>query len=755
MVERSRTGSGKKMIRRFLLTLLIAISSLHAEREVQPLTQDWKFIRQDVDLYADTKKWETVTVPHTWNALDGQAGPAEISSKQETPEQAAAATQVWMAEIEASKAKDSHTKKGLYEGACWYARKLEIPEDWEGKRRVFIRFQAACLVARVYLNDAFIGEHRGGFTAFCFELTDYLKFGNKNELRVQVDNSRREDVPPLFGDFNLYGGIYRPVDLIVTDEICISPLDYASPGVYLTTKSLNDSQAVVEVRTLVSNGQKPVLASRSEDQTPGAETTKTTKGKKDYIRPPPVRVTLSTQIQDKSGQVVAQDSKENDVPSEEVIPFVQTLKIKDPHRWNGRLAPYLYRVVVTVQREGSAVDQVIQSLGLRDFAIKEGQGFYLNGKPYPVLGVNRHQDIRNKGWALSAQEEENDAKLIQEMGANAIRNAHYPQSQNWHDIHDRLGTLLWDEIPLVNVTRNTRAFWQNTEETLREMVSQLYNHPSSIWWGLFNELGTRPMPPSDEQLKHLQAVAKELDPQRFVLAASCKYGQSFNLVTEQMAFNHYPAWYHDSAPSEMKNFVEKRSKSVNKPIAISEYGAGGNIAHHTEGAPVRPEPRGSFHPEEYQSYVHEGDWAAMKDDPLIWGTFIWNMFDFACRGRKEGNVPALNDKGLITHDRKIKKDAFYFYKANWNPEPMVYLTSRRATARKEPITEIKAYSNCPEVELFVNGTSVGKAKPDSFKICRWNQVHLKPGPNSIRVVAPSEKITLEDSCVWRLDNTKL
>ena len=743
------------MIHRSLFAFLCAVSSIHAEREVQHLTQDWKFIRQDVDLYANTKKWEAVTVPHTWNALDGQAGPAEISSKQETPEQAAAATEVWMAEIEASKAKDSHTKKGLYEGACWYARNLEIPEDWEGKRRVFIRFQAACLVTRVYLNDAFIGEHRGGFTAFCFELTDYLKFGNKNELRVQVDNSRREDVPPLFGDFNLYGGIYRPVDLIVTDEICISPLDYASPGVYLTTKSLKDSQAVIEVRTLVSNGQKPVLASKSEDQTPGAETTKTTKGKKDYIRPPPVRITLSTQIQDKSGQIVAQDSKENDVPSEEVVPFIQTLKIKDPHRWNGRLDPYLYRVVVTVQREGSAVDQVIQPLGLRDFAIKEGQGFYLNGKPYPVLGVNRHQDIRNKGWALSAQEEENDAKLIQEMGANAIRNAHYPQSQNWHDIHDRLGTLLWDEIPLVNVTRNTRAFWQNTEETLREMVSQLYNHPSSIWWGLFNELGTRPMPRSDEQLKHLQAVAKELDPQRFVVAASCKYGQSFNLVTEQMAFNHYPAWYHDSAPSEMKNFVEKRSKSVNKPIAISEYGAGGNIAHHTEGAPVRPEPRGSFHPEEYQSYVHEGDWAAMKDDPLIWGTFIWNMFDFACRGRKEGNVPALNDKGLITHDRKIKKDAFYFYKANWNPEPMVYLTSRRATARKEPITEIKAYSNSPEVELFVNGVSVGKAQPNSFKICRWEQIKLKPGSNSIRVVAPSEKITLEDSCVWRLDNTKL
>ena len=355
--------------------------------------------------------------------------------------------------------------------------------------------------------------------------------------------------------------------------------------------------------------------------------------------------------------------------------------------------------------------------------------------------------------ALSAQEEENDAKLIQEMGANAIRNAHYPQSQNWHDIHDRQGTLLWDEIPLVNVTRDTRAFWQNTEEMLREMVSQLYNHPSSIWWGLFNELGTRPMPPSDEQLKHLQSVVKELDPQRFVVAASCKYNQSFNLVTEQMAFNHYPAWYHESAPSDMKSFVEKRSKSVKKPIAISEYGAGGNIAHHSEGAPVRPEPRGPFHPEEYQAYVHEGDWAAMNDDPLIWGTFIWNMFDFACRGRKEGNVPSLNDKGLITHDRKIKKDAFYFYKANWNPEPMVYLTSRRATIRKEPVTEIKAYSNCPEVELFVNGVSIGKAQPNSFKICRWEQIKLKPGPNSIRVVAQSGKGNLEDSCEWRLEGS--
>ncbi len=555
-------------------------------------------------------------------------------------------------------------------------------------------------------------------------------------------------MPPQFGDFNLFGGIYRPAQLIVTDNVCVSPLDYASSGIYLTTKSLEDAKAVVEVRSIISNGEKAVPASKSKDTTPGQETGM--KPRNRLARPAPVRATIFTEIKDSAGQTVAKTSTEQDIPSEVSVTVSQSLTITAPHRWQGRQDPYLYTATVRVQRADETVDQVTQSLGLRTVAITQEQGFLLNGKPYAVHGVNRHQDIRNKGWALSPEDEESDARFIKEMGGNAVRNAHYPQSENWHAINDREGVLLWNELPLVNVTRDTRAFWQNSEEALREMVCQLYNHPSAAWWGIFNELGTRPMPPSDEKLAHLQAVVKEIDQNRLVVSASCRMQESFNLVTEQIGFNTYPGWYHPTPPSEMKVNIEKRSAEVGKRIAISEYGAGANIAHHTEGALFQPEPRGAFHPEEYQAFIHEEEWRTMRDNPLLWGTFIWNMFDFACQGRKEGNILALNDKGLVTHDRRVKKDAFFFYKANWNPEPMVHITSRRLVSRLQPVTEVKVYSNCPDVELKVNGKSQGVMKPDSLKIARWPVVNLQPGINTIEATTLANGKALSDSCKWVL-----
>jgi beta-galactosidase len=535
----------------------------------------------------------------------------------------------------------------------------------------------------------------------------------------------------------------------VTDNVCVSPLDYASAGIYLTTKSLEDAKAVVEVRSIISNGEKPEPASKSKDTTPGQETGM--KPRNRPSRPAPVRATIFTEIQDAAGHTVAKISTEQEIASEVSVTVRQLLDIPTPHRWQGRKDPYLYTATVRVQLADETVDQVTQSFGLRTVAITPEQGFLLNGKPYAVHGVNRHQDIRNKGWAISPEDEENDARFIKEMGANGVRNAHYPQSENWHAINDREGVLLWDELPLVNVTRDTRAFWQNSEEALREMVCQLYNHPSVAWWGIFNELGTRPMPPSDEKLAHLQAVAKEIDPNRLVVAASCHMQQSFNLLTEQMAFNAYPGWYHPSPPSEMKLNIEKRSAEAGKRIAISEYGAGANIAHHTEGAPVQSEPRGAFHPEEYQAFVHEEEWRAMRDNPLLWGTFIWNMFDFAKQGRKEGNILALNDKGMVTRDRRVKKDAFFFYKANWNPEPMLHITSRRLVSRIQPTTEVKVYSNCLEVELKVNGKSQGVVKPDDFRIARWPAVDLQPGMNTIEATTRSKGKSLSDSCKWVLE----
>jgi beta-galactosidase len=387
-------------------------------------------------------------------------------------------------------------------------------------------------------------------------------------------------------------------------------------------------------------------------------------------------------------------------------------------------------------------------------AITQDQGFLLNGAPYPVHGVNRHQDVRGKGWAISTLDEEKDAALIREMGVTAVRNAHYPQSENWHLINDREGVLLWDEVSLVNETRNTREFWSNSEQCLREMIHQLYNHPSIAWWGIFNELGNRIMPPSDERLSRLQSVAKQIDPNRMVVAASCRMNRSFNKVPEQIGLNAYPGWYDRKSPSAMASMITSFSREVGKRIAVSEYGAGGNISHHTDGTPVQPSHQGAFHPEEWQSFVHEGDWAAMKDNPKLWGTFVWNMFDFACQGRHEGNTPALNDKGLVTHDRKFRKDAFFFYKANWTSEPMVHIASARMTPRAVASTEVKVYSNCAEVELKVNGKSIGTSRPDAIHVCRFPSVVLASGNNRIEALAQDGAKTATDACSWTLETGK-
>jgi len=729
-----------------LLLLIAFASGALAEREVVPLASGWRFIKQDADIAAPADAWESVTVPHTWNAADGEDGPASPRTALETAAEAQAGAD--SRKSDKQKSNDPHLRKGYYRGTCWYQRTLDIPAEWNGKKRVFIRFQAASTVARTYINGTLLGEHRGAFTAFCYELTDYLKYGAANELRVEVDNTHREDLPPLAGDFNLFGGLYRPVELIVTDPVCISPLDYASSGVYLTTASLDDKAAAVEVRSMVSDGNRPKKKIRESEKIPGQMENVATGNASTNTS-----FTIETDIRDASGTVVAKDSSAVTIPLEQTDPVVQKLVIPDPRRWNGRKDPYLYTVSVTVVSEGAPVDRVTQPLGLRTVAIATNQGFLLNGKPYPVLGVCRHQDVRGKGWATSPEDEERDASLILEMGATAVRDAHYPQSESWHLLADRNGTLLWDEVSLVNTTRAPRAFWMNSEEQLREMVHQLYNHPSVAWWGIFNELELDPMPPSGPELAHLQDVAKGIDPSRIIVAASCRPGRYINLITDQIGLNKYPGWYDNSSKPDMASPIEGFAKEVGKPVAVSEYGAGANIAHHTEGPLVKPEAKGAFHPEEWQSYVHEQDWEQMKGNPHLWGSFVWNMFDFACKRRDEGNTPSLNDKGLVTHDRGIRKDAFYFYKANWNPEPMIHITSRRSTPRSLAVTEVKAYSTCPEVELKVNGKSLGKASPDALHIVRWPSVALRPGKNTVVVQEAARKKgdALKDSCEWILE----
>jgi len=677
------------------ILLFCCASTVMAKRTCIDLAKDWKFIKQDVDSAAPTGNWDAVTVPHTWNNLDAQMGVRGNPT----------------------------VAGGYFRGACWYERSLDVPAAWQGKR-VFIRFEAASIVAHVYLNGESVGEHRGAFTAFCFELTSHLKFGQANELRVRVDNSNQPDVPPLSGDFNMDGGIYRPVKIIVTDEVCITPLDFASPGIYETIKSLDDQHASVEIKSLISNGE-------TTGQSPQVETI----------------------IKDASGTVIAQHTQTQTIAAGQTVPATEVLDISNPHRWNARKDPYLYTVTVRVHRGNDVADEMVQPLGLRTVAITQAQGFLLNGNPYPIHGVSRHQDRRDEGWALSTEDHQQDADLILGMGVTAVRNTHYPQSGTWHDLADRSGLLMWDEVSLVRTINDTPAFTVGSELEAREMILQLYNHPSVAFWGLFNELGNLPTPPPDTMLKNLKSLIKELDPSRVIVAATDHMNKSYNLIPDWPCYNIYPGWYGPAAPGP-DDTINQFSKEIGRRTALSEYGAGGNPFQHQEG-PIkwvgsRVMAGGPLHPEEYQAAVHEVDYAQIVANPNLWGSFIWTMFDFASTQKNEGGTVGINDKGMVTQDRAVKKDVYFFYQANWSEEPMIYITSRRMTPRKQPTTEIKIYSNLPSVQLKVNGREIPAVQPDKVHVFRWENVTLQPGDNQIEATGTAGGKTVSDHCTWVL-----
>jgi beta-galactosidase len=684
---------------------------LSAQRQMTDVDTDWKFILKDAAPDAAVADWGNVTLPHTWNNLDGQDG--------RTPG--------------AERRPNEHGGADYYRGVGWYERMLEIPASWQGKR-VFVRFEAASEVATVYLNGQQVGEHRGSFTAFCIELTPKLKFGQTNELRVRVDNSLTRTVAPLNGDFNVDGGIYRPAHLLVTDPICVTPLDYASPGVYLTTKKLEDASAEVEVRTMVSNGS------------PKAET-----------------VTVVTAVKDAAGQTVATNTTTLEAPAGGAAQTVaQTVTVANPHRWNGEKDPYLYTASVTVQVNGQAVDAVEQPLGLRTVAITDAQGFLLNGQPYPIHGVDRHQDLKDHGWAMQAEDHARDLQLMLGMGVTAIRLAHYPQSEYFHSLCDAAGMLLWNEVPFVNEvaypkaaagneTADNQAFQANLDQQMREMILQRYNHPAVAFWGLFNELGTGATDTAAlPTVQHLNAVAHELDPTRITVAASNHPGNKTNLVADRMCYNVYPGWYADEQKGTMAALIDTRfNEQGGHRIGLSEYGAGANPAQHAEGNLTQPKANnGPVHPEEWQTHVHERDWADIQNNPKLWGTFIWVMFDFASDSRNEGSRPGINDKGLVTQDRQIKKDVYYFYQANWTQAPMAYIASRRSTQRREGTTTVQVFSNCAEVELTVNGKSLGMVAPNAIKVAEWQDVALQLNANHIVATGTANGTTVTDGCDW-------
>ena len=660
--------------------------SMFAQRQDILLNNDWNFrFSHQVQKGTEVR----VDLPHTWNAQDALSGKIDY-------------------------------KRGIGN----YEKNLFIRPEWKGKR-LFIRFEGVNNIADVFINRRHIGEHRGGYGAFIFEITGKVEYGKENSILVRVNNGEQLDIMPLVGDFNFYGGIYRDVHLLITDETCISPLDYASPGVRLIQDSVSHRYAKVRAIVDLSNGS-------SGNQ----------------------EVELNVRLLD-GQRVVKEGTKNVNLSGNEVMQQELTFEIDQPHLWNGRQDPFLYQAEVTLFRNGQMVDRVTQPLGLRFYRIDPDKGFFLNGKHLPLQGVCRHQDRSEVGNALRPQHHEEDAALMLEMGVNAVRLAHYPQATYFYDLMDKNGIIVWAEIPFVGPGGyndkgfvDLPAFRANGKEQLKELIRQHYNHPSICVWGLFNELtelGDNPV----EYIKELNVLAHQEDPTRPTTSASNQMGD-LNFITDAIAWNRYDGWY-GGTPADLGKWLDRMHKDHPKIcIAISEYGAGASI-YHQQDSLVKTVPTSWWHPENWQTYYHIENWKTISSRPYVWGSFVWNMFDFGAAHRTEGDRPGINDKGLVTFDRKVRKDAFYFYKANWNrEEPMLYLTGKRNTIRTQRLQTIAAFTNLSGAELFVNGKSYGKAIPDSYAILEWKNVELQPGENEIKVVSTNKKLPLSDSFHCRL-----
>ena len=660
--------------------------SMFAQRQDILLNNDWNFrFSHQVQKGTEVR----VDLPHTWNAQDALSGKIDY-------------------------------KRGIGN----YEKNLFIRPEWKGKR-LFIRFEGVNNIADVFINRRHIGEHRGGYGAFIFEITGKVEYGKENSILVRVNNGEQLDIMPLVGDFNFYGGIYRDVHLLITDETCISPLDYASPGVRLIQDSVSHRYAKVRAIVDLSNGS-------SGNQ----------------------EVELNVRLLD-GQRVVKEGTKNVNLSGNEVMQQELTFEIDQPHLWNGRQDPFLYQAEVTLFRNGQMVDRVTQPLGLRFYRIDPDKGFFLNGKHLPLQGVCRHQDRSEVGNALRPQHHEEDVALMLEMGVNAVRLAHYPQATYFYDLMDKNGIIVWAEIPFVGPGGyndkgfvDLPAFRANGKEQLKELIRQHYNHPSICVWGLFNELtelGDNPV----EYIKKLNVLAHQEDTTRPTTSASNQMGD-LNFITDAIAWNRYDGWY-GGTPADLGKWLDRMHKDHPKIcIAISEYGAGASI-YHQQDSLVKTVPTSWWHPENWQTYYHIENWKTISSRPYVWGSFVWNMFDFGAAHRTEGDRPGINDKGLVTFDRKVRKDAFYFYKANWNrEEPMLYLTGKRNTVRTQRLQTIAAFTNLSGAELFVNGKSYGKAIPDSYAILEWKNVELQPGENEIKVVSTNKKLPLSDSFHCRL-----
>ncbi len=617
-------------------------------RRYLTLHDNWYFTKQEqaeVPTALPTD-WETVSIPHTWNALDGQDG-----------------------------GNDYHR------APCWYVKALDLPQVPENTC-VYVEFEAASAYCEVYVNGKKAASHAGGYSRFRAEISALLT-EKENILAVMVDNKHQDHIYPQMADFTFYGGIYRDVKLVCVPKTHLCMDYYGSEALTAASEIVGDHQARLTLHAYVSEAE-------ALDQ-------------------------LLFAIHDAEGNLVAEVSRpaEADTHAE--------LLLSDLHLWHGVKDPYLYTVKAMLLRHNEVLDEVTVRHGFRSFHVDPQRGFFLNGELTPLRGVSRHQDHLMLGNALTKAQHEEDARLIREVGANTIRLAHYQHSQDFYDLCDEMGFIVWAEIPFISRMNNAPEAHQNCIEQMKELIYQNFNHSSICVWGISNEITIGGNTPKlVENLKELNALVKELDPTRLSVMAQLSAlpkEDEQNQITDIVSYNHYFGWYVGTLEDNEQWLDSFHEMHPTRALGISEYGCEGIVTYHED------EPQPGDYSEEYQAMYHEHMAKIIDARPWLWATHIWNMFDFGCDARNEGGVAGRNNKGLVTLDRKVKKDIFYLYQAYWTTAPMVHICSKRYAKRHNETIDVKIYTNAPAVSLYVDGVFAGKKDADHVVVFEGIELH--------------------------------
>ena len=580
-----------------------------------------------------------------------------------------------------------------------YTRTFTAPKQPREGGRTYVEVLAAALNSTVKVNGQVATTHEGGFSIFRADVTDLCHEG-ENELTIEVSNEDTPSMYPSSADFTFYGGLYRGVNLISVPDAHFDLDYYGGPGMMVTPVPTEDGGANFTIKSFVTNPADDLTVMYSIEDCFGREVASAVRGSAD------------TEV---------------------------TIYVPDAQLWSMD-EPNLYTVVATLQRNNEEVDEIAANVGVRSFKVTPDEGFSINGVPTPLRGVSRHQDRVFEGNALTAEEHYDDAMLIKELGANTIRLAHYQHSQDFYDACDEIGFAVWAEIPFISVFKKGEGAHKHVMEEMKELIIQNYNHPSIMFWGISNEILIGGISQELVDTHHdLEKLCKELDPTRLTTIAhvsTTPVNGPMHHITDLESYNHYFGWYGGKMEQNGPWLDQFHAEHPDICIGISEYGCEGIINWHSNT------PQCKDYTEENQALYHEHMAQVFEDRPWVWASHVWNMFDFGCAARNEGGVSGRNNKGLITMDRKTKKDSYFVYQAYWTQTPMVHIAGRRHAQRAGETTEIKVYSNQDTVVLYVNGKEVGQQT--AHRVFKFN-VALNEGFNTIVAVAGDVKdsITLE------------